>query len=372
MTARPTRLLMTLDAVGGVWQYALDLARGLEARGVHTTLALLGPAPNDDQRSQMRAVPGTKLIETGLPLDWLSDGPAPVIAASAAISEMAHDLHADLVQINMPTLTAAVAARLPTVAVTHGCVSTWWQAAKPGEPLDPAFSWHRELMRAGLIAADRLVAPTASYAELVARHYGLRQTPKVVHNGRTPASTPRVPPLHDRVLTVGRLWDRVKRAELLDRVAARLTVPFDAAGAVIGPHGECVTLEHLHPLGQIDGDALAGQLAARPIFVSAASFEPFGLAVLEAAQAGCALVLSDVSSFRELWDGAALFVDGDDETGYVRAIDQLIGDGDQRLRLGEAARTRAARYTPQATADAMLAVYADALTHRAPVGKVAA
>jgi hypothetical protein len=37
------------------------------------------------------------------------------------------------------------------------------------------------------------------------------------------------------------------------------------------------------------------------------SVEPFGLAVLEAAQAGCPLVLSDLPGFRELWDGAALF-----------------------------------------------------------------
>ena len=96
---------------------------------------------------------------------------------------------------------------------------------------------------------------------MVARHYGLPRTPQVVHNGRTPLIATASSAIHDRVLTVGRLWDRVKRADLLDRVAARLTVPFDAAGAVTGPHGECVTLEHLHLLGQIDGAALALALA---------------------------------------------------------------------------------------------------------------
>ena len=49
-------------------------------------------------------------------------------------------------------------------------------------------------------------------------------------------------------------------------------------------------------------------LPTRPIFVSVSRYEPFGLAVLEAAHAGCALVLSDIPTFRELWQGAASFV----------------------------------------------------------------
>jgi glycosyltransferase involved in cell wall biosynthesis len=366
------RVLLTVDAIGGVWQYGLDLARGLAAQDVEIVLAALGPAPDAAQRAEARAIPGATLIETGLPLDWLCDSPAPVLAAGAAVAELARDHRVDLVQLNMPTLGAAAPPPVPVVAVTHGCVATWWQAAKPGEPLDPEYRWHRQLMGEGLRAANRLVAPTASYARMVARHYGLPRTPQVVHNGRTSLVATPSSAIHDRVLTVGRLWDRVKRAELLDRVAARLTVPFDAAGAVTGPHGERVALDHLHLLGQIDGTALGRQLAARPIFVSAASFEPFGLAVLEAASAGCALVLSDIASFRELWDGAALFVPEDDEAAYADAIESLIGDVELRLRLGGAARQRAARYTPRAMADGMLAVYADLLGERIPGRRVAA
>jgi len=369
--AEGLRILLTVDAVGGVWQYGLDLARGLVARGAEPLLALLGPAPSDAQRAEARAIAGATLVETGLPLDWLCDGPAPIRAAGTAIATLAGDLHADLVQLNMPTL-AATPHTLPTVAVTHGCVSTWWQAAKPGAPLDPQFGWHHDMMAAGLRAADRLVAPTASYAALVARHYALPRVPQIVHNGRAPLAAPGAGALHDRVLTVGRLWDRVKRAELLDRVAARLAVPFSAAGAATGPHGEHIDLTNLHLLGQIDADALGRQLAARPVFVSAASFEPFGLAVLEAAGAGCALVLSDTAGFRELWDGAAVFVAGDDESGYVRAIETVIGDAALRRRLGEAARHRAQRYAPQAMADGMLAIYADLLGTVVPGGRIAA
>ncbi|HEX8375447.1 MAG TPA: hypothetical protein VF606_09745, partial [Geminicoccaceae bacterium] len=40
-------VLMTTDAVGGVWTYSLDLAAALATRGVRTTLAVLGPAPDE-------------------------------------------------------------------------------------------------------------------------------------------------------------------------------------------------------------------------------------------------------------------------------------------------------------------------------------
>ncbi|MER8608904.1 glycosyltransferase family 1 protein, partial [Mesorhizobium sp. M1233] len=33
LSPRPRRILMTVDAVGGVWRYALDLARQLVAGG---------------------------------------------------------------------------------------------------------------------------------------------------------------------------------------------------------------------------------------------------------------------------------------------------------------------------------------------------
>jgi glycosyltransferase involved in cell wall biosynthesis len=111
-------------------------------------------------------------------------------------------------------------------------------------------------------------------------------------------------------------------------------------------------------LGELSEQDLAAELAVRPIFASAALYEPFGLAALEAAQAGCALVLSDIPTFRELWDGVALFAGPNDSSGFEWAIGYLLDNPDERRRLGEAARERARRYTPSAMADAMLAHHA--------------
>jgi glycosyltransferase involved in cell wall biosynthesis len=348
---------MTADAVGGVWQYATDLAAALRARGHTVTLAVLGPAPTADQRENAQRIPGLRLVETGLPLDWLSAGPGPVERAAEAIAALVRAEGADLIHCNMPTLAGAADFPVPVVAVTHGCIATWWQAAKT-EPLLASYRWHKRMMARGLAAADVVVAPSASYAAIVRRTYRLPAAPLVVHNGRAPLPAPplKEPPLH-AALTVGRLWDPVKNAAMLDRIAGRLPMPFLAAGAVLGPHGELIKLDHLEVLGQLDAAPLGALLARRPVFVSAASFEPFGLSVLEAAQAGCPLVVSDTPTFRELWDGAALFVPPGEEESFAAAIERLAADRTQRAQLGTKAAQRAARYTPAAKAAAMMRIY---------------
>ncbi|WP_374944993.1 glycosyltransferase family 4 protein [Sphingomonas sp.] len=389
------RILITADAVGGVWQYTLDLVAALRPMGVEAIVALLGPSLTAAQR---RDGAGVTLIETGLPLDWLSDGPDKVLAAGDAIAALAARERVDLVQLNMPSLGARARFGVPVVAVAHGCVGTWWEAARGTRP-DPAYAWQDALVRAGLLAADAVVAPSQSYAETVARYYTLPAVPLAVHNGRAPfiarphdADPPpsvraersrSTSPSHlpfdfaqgereisqsqptdadaepvAHAFTAGRLWDEVKATALLDRTAARLSVPFRAAGSAEGPHGERLQLDHLHRLGQLDAPAMARELAGRPVFVSAARFEPFGLAVLEAAQAGCPLVLSGIDTFRELWTGAALIVEEQDDAAYAAAIERILGDAALRAHLGEAARIRAQRYTPTAMASAMASIYA--------------
>jgi glycosyltransferase involved in cell wall biosynthesis len=118
-----------------------------------------------------------------------------------------------------------------------------------------------------------------------------------------------------------------------------------------------VQAPHLDCLGRLDDAGVAAQLGARPVFLSLARYEPFGLAVLEAASAGCALVLSDLASFRELWEGVALFVDPSDAAAAAAAIRRLADDPAERVRRGRAARTRAELYGVDAMTDGVLAVF---------------
>ena len=133
------RVLVTADAVGGVWQYSIDLARGLSRLGIETALAVMGPSPSETQLAAARQVDGLDLVDTGLPLDWLADEPASLRAAGEEIAALAIRSDTDLLQLNTPALAAETRFPLPVVAVQHSCVATWWEAVH-GTPLPADFA----------------------------------------------------------------------------------------------------------------------------------------------------------------------------------------------------------------------------------------
>ncbi|KAB1072853.1 glycosyltransferase family 4 protein [Methylobacterium planeticum] len=362
-------VLLSTEAARGLWGYTLELAAGLSGRGVSTTLAVLGPAPSPEQTASAAAIAECRLVVTGLSLDPAAPDGTALREAADAIAGLAWRLQADIAHLHDPALIAGGGIPIPTVVTCHDCAATRWATLEEA-PLSPDLTWQRDLAAEGLRAADLLIAPTHAFAELTAAAYGLEAPPLVVRPGRRapgPVSPCQGLPL---VLTSGRLWDRGRNLTALDRVAEGLPVPVQAAGSIESPEGERVALQSVQALGPIPAADLAARLAARPIFASLSRYEPFGLGVLEAAQAGCALVLSDIPTFRELWEEAAILVPPDDAAAAERAITGLLADRDRRRRFGEAARARSEQYGREAALDAIAAVYAT-LSARLPTGVAA-
>jgi glycosyltransferase involved in cell wall biosynthesis len=355
---------MTADALGGVWTYALDLARGFARHGIETQLAVLGPSPNAAQLAEARALPRLELIDTGLALEWTAHEPADVASAAAALKELATYSGADLVHLNGPGLAGQSRWPVPLVVAIHSCVATWWRAVRTG-PMPPDFSWRARATAAGLAVADAILAPSAAFAAAVRACYGphLQITP--VHNGRRRICYARAE-RRAGALTAGRLWDPAKNIAVLDEAAAAITEPVFAAGPQSGPNGAHFRCRHLKMLGELSEREMAACHANAAVFVSTSLYEPFGLAVLEAAQSGAALVLSDIGTFRELWDGAALFVPARDSGAARDGLQHLLRHPSLARRLGARAAARANRYTAQRMVDATLHVYARALADPAP------
>lgn len=356
---RETRLLMTTDAVAGTWTYSLDLAQGLAARGWHVTLAVLGPPPAPDQIGAARAIPNLDLALTGLPLDRVAETPEDVVAAGRGIAALARINRVDIVHLNSPALAAGADFSVPVVGACHGCPASWWKTVRGG-PMPADASWRTDLLLAGLIRCDRLVAPTAAFAAETAELYGI-PAPEVVHHGRRnpqPAGVDRQPSV---VLTSGRLWDAAKNVQALDSAASRLSATVHAAGPTEGPAGEQTMLRSVEHLGRLDEPSMQAWLERAAIFTSPAVYEPFGMRVLEAAQAGCVLVLSDIPTFRELWDGAACFVRPRDPSALAATLGILLDHELVMAERGAAARQRADRYSLDAMVNGMERIYAEAL-----------
>ena len=338
---RPLRIMMTADAVGGVWTYALDLAEGLQASGHVVTLVVAGPRPSEIQRSQAEAV-GAKLAEIDAPLDWTARDEAELAQAAASTAAAAASIHPDVLHLNSPSLAAYADFGLPTLGVCHSCLATWWSAVK-GASLPADQDWRQAAVARGYSACDALVAPSLAFARDTAARYE-RALPTVVHNGRSAAparQSDRPAPL---VLSAGRLWDGGKDFDTLDAAAALVSAPVVALGSAVAPDGSRSRFMHLDAVGSVDAAGVADWMARAQIFVSTSRYEPFGLAVLEAAQAGLPLILSDIPTFRELWTGAADFVRPGDAAGFAAACNRLLGDPLARRLAGEAARVRAGRY----------------------------
>jgi glycosyltransferase involved in cell wall biosynthesis len=354
VSAKGQRVLLTTDAVGGVWTYTLDLAAGLQAAGMRVRIAVLGPALKPDQRNELSRA--FEIVETGLSLEWLAASRSEVTGAADALAALARAWGADLLHLHSPALATAMRSPCPVIVSHHSCVATWWAAVRGGA-LPEDFRWRAALIGEGLRRADLVLVPSAAHGRAVAEVYGLPRPPQIVHNGRAAVTSGDMPAQLDEIFTAGRLWDEGKDIAALDRAAASLAWPVRAAGEIAGPDGTRFQAEHIDLLGRQSQAEIRQRLAGRPIYASPARFEPFGLAVLEAAQAGCALVLSDIATFRELWDGAALFAAAADAPALAAAVRELMEDPDRRRELGHAAQTRAEVYTLEAMVTGTLAAY---------------
>jgi glycogen(starch) synthase len=332
---KPTRLLMTTDAVGGVWRYTVDLATALARRGVEILVASLGPRPSPEQKLQMSGTPGVELRESEFALEWMPESWRDVDASGEWLLNLQTEFRADLIHLNGYT-HAVLPWRKPVLVMAHSCVYSWWWAVHGCSP-GPEWEEYKLRVTRGLSACHAIAAPSHDMANAIAREYGISSSKlHVIHNfscARGSARANKQP----FFLAAGRRWDAAKNFKLLD--GNQLPWKLRIAGDL--PYAE-----------------LQAEMARAAVFVHPALYEPFGLSVLEAARNRCALALSDIPSLRELWEGAALFIDPRDQERWAFELNRLSRDATVRDDLGRLAHRRATRYRSASAMHKYLALYA--------------
>jgi glycogen(starch) synthase len=366
MSTLPNRILMTADTVGGVWNYALELTRALSHDGVEVCLATMGPRPTSEQRAEAEQLENLRLFESGYKLEWMQDPWDDIDAAGKWLRGLEDRLQPDIVHLN-GYCHGDLDWQARTVMVAHSCVLSWWRAVR-GEAVPTEWDEYRRRVWRGLHAADVVVAPTRSMLDALSRNYGEVGDAHVIYNGRDGkdfAAGWKEP----FVFAAGRLWDRAKNIGALDGVADRLRMPVFIAGDATEPAAswQQSRSDASHRfLGKLSQDEMRTFMANASIFAAPAKYEPFGLCILEAALSGCALVLGDIPSLRELWDGAALFVDPENDNALAEAIELIETQEWMRSELAWRARERAARYSTARMAEQYLHLYRALMVRRLP------
>ena len=341
-------MLMTVDAIGGVWRYAVDVASGLEGYGIHVLLVGFGPEPSGAQNKELQARSNVRLIWSGEPLDWMASDATALHPGVETLDSLAAAYDVDLMHLNLPSQAVGHKCRVPVVVASHSCVPTWWEVVH-GTDLPSTWKWQYGRNLEGFLSAQAVIVPSVSHGTLLSQVYDNMPPLHVVHNATS--VTAGTGSKEEFVLGAGRWWDLGKNGATLDAAAASSPWPVTLIGQLQGPSGEMAAFNNVQTTGPLSHEEVVFYMRRASIFAAPSRYEPFGLAVAEAAIAGAALVLSDIPTFRELWTDAAVFVRADDVVGWVQALSMLAADESMRQRLvtRATARARAFAITQQAT-----------------------
>lgn len=336
------RLLITTDTVGGVWRFALELTQGLLETGDAVALASFGRRMSAIQREECDRLK----IEWGelftysdleVPLEWMRDNECCFSDGAAALLQMAHGFGAQLLHSNQFCYGAAEIG-VPKVVTAHSDVLSWARACKSGE-LERS-SWlerYCSLVDKGLRGADAVTAPTAWMLDELGESFPSRPEGAVVPNGRTIVTPPaRVRRL--QAATVGRLWDEAKDIALLAKTTSPM--PLVIAGETECESGHVAPLAGISIRGVLSDLEVLRLFGESAVYVCTSKYEPFGLAPLEAALCGCAVVARDIPSLREIWEDAALWFKNEKELSAIltRLFDDPQFLDNARYKSGEQAK----------------------------------
>jgi glycosyltransferase involved in cell wall biosynthesis len=285
--------------------------------GWRVSLLAIGE-PSADQYRQAELA-GAELYVERLKLEWMQAASDDMAATIERLRMLVERLHPDVVHANQ--FAAACLDRavcVPIVLTLHSDVLSWrrWTLGLADVPAE--WRQYMALVRQALQRADTVVAVSRFLAEEVRTCYGVARPIEVIHNGwpvparqarratehpspaaaRRPFSTP--PRGEAITLVAGRVWDAAKNVPL----AAEAAQGWDPgrvvlAGEVAHPDGGQATVpDPLEPLGRLGRAELDGWLDRARVYLSPARYDPFGLLPLQAALHGCALLLSDIPSYR--------------------------------------------------------------------------
>jgi glycosyltransferase involved in cell wall biosynthesis len=336
------KVLMTADTIGGVWTYAIELCKGLHSYGVEVALATMGASLSSSQKEELDELENITLYESKFKLEWMESPWNDIERSCSWLKEIEAGFKPGLIHLNT-FCHGCIRWNAPVLMVAHSDVFSWWEAVKK-ETAPYEWNEYYNKVRSGLHNADFVAAPSRHMMQMLNENYGSFPAQDVIYNGRNEDDF-KYGKKDNFIMSMGRLWDEAKNIKKVVNAAPRLKWQV----AVAGEQLQTVTgmekpAENVTFLGKLSLSQTAQYLSKAGIFVHPAKYEPFGLAPLEAGLSGCALILGDIPSLREIWDDAAVFVDPCNIESLIEKINLLVEDDGLREEFSKRAYRQALKY----------------------------
>lgn len=349
------RILLTTDTVGGVWTFTKELTIGLLDAGHSVALASFGGALSQEQAKWCSHI-GTKYGSAFrsnnflVPLEWMPNNKNAYAAAEPSLLHLLDDFAADLLH-SAQYCFGHLPVSVPKIITAHSDVLSWGAACRPSG-LEPSewLTQYRFLVQTGLDGANAVVAPTQWMLNALKGNFGFSCPTEVILNGRSLDRSPDEQIRKLQAVSAGRLWDEGKNIAVLAKVRS----PFPILLAGDQKHnGNVVPQFHkmISFVGQLDENGLFDLFHTSIIYLATSIYEPFGLAPLEAALSGCAVLANDIPSFREIWGDAILYFKD------AESISDLLAEMEEKPEILELFRDSSMRRARQLTRSRMVESY---------------
>ncbi|MFI5826831.1 glycosyltransferase [Streptomyces sp. NPDC051578] len=356
-------------AFGGPVRVALNLAKGLRARGHEARLLALGEGFPDPWPTSVEGVPA-KLFPARrlLPLGFSGMTSPALLASAGRLVRDADVVHVHLARdlVTLPVALAALRARKPLVLQTHGMVDPSGRLL--AKVLDAVAV--RRLLR-GADAVLYLTPHEREGLNAVVGPPALATAVRLV-NG-TPAQEERPAPAGaPRILYSARLQARKRPVDFVDAAPAVLAAHPDAEFVVAGPdEGELEAVRariaelglgaRFTVPGPLSGAEVLAELRRAHVYVLPSVEEPFPMSVLEALAVGVPSVVTHSNGLaRDIAAAGAGRAVEPGPAGVAEAVLALL-DPDANRSASVAARKLAAEsFSMDAVLDTLLPVYGSA------------
>lgn len=367
MDGKKLKILMTTDTVGGVWTYSLELCRALMPYNLEIHLLGLGALPDDNQIKEINKFDHVTFYPTDFKLEWMENPWEDIRKTENKIETLCHIIEPDLFHFNN-YISEKTCRNLPKITVYHSCVQTWWQAVNDCKAPE---EWNRyiEHLKDACNTSDVVVFPTEAIKNTACQVHEILSPCMVIHNAREMMVAEAVE-REKIILCTGRIWDKAKNLKALCELADQLPWPIYVAGDNANPNTlERVTLDNVRFLGKLTFEELKYWLERTEIYINPALYEPFGLAVLEAAKAGCALALGNLDSLQEVWQENALYFNPKNEKQIVDTLLNFIENDELRKAYQQKAKKQSGQYNLKAMGESYYQTYQTLLKKEKPVEK---